>query len=512
MAMEEDLSSQATGRGVLLLASKDIVSSVAAVGFFILLARFLPTVSDLGVLTGLQTIIIMFVIFSGLGLPFTAIRFISTYVGSGSKERAFALYPLIFALSVGFSAILSGLLFHMSFELSIIFFHTPAVTGLIQLTSLEVFILSLVTTCIFLLSASMEFKRVTKVSISTSVLKYSISFVLLILGMDLYGIILGFIIGDSIALAALIYSLRTKLLRGIKNIGSTLSEVKSLLGFTMPLYGFEILSFLSFRIDVYLLMALSTTYMVGLYSPALFIDGIFLILLTALDQALLPQTSRRFGKTGLASFKHSSRYITRCIFLIFFPFGFLVAASIPSLIILTLGERFVDSVVPIIILILSITLTSPVVIAYNLLRSAGYTKILLKSSAISLGTQITISTFAIPQMGVLGVAVSRISSRFILMVLLLSALNKIGVFQIDRKALRNGLGASVLVSTVIAILSIIIVLPYFIFVECVLGVVSIFIFYRLTSAMNEADLELIDKMLKGKARWLTRAIRWLILK
>jgi O-antigen/teichoic acid export membrane protein len=259
-------------------------------------------------------------------------------------------------------------------------------------------------------------------------------------------------------------------------------------------------------------MALSTTYMVGLYSPALFIDGIFLILLTALDQALLPLTSRRFGKTGLTSFKDSSRYVGRYIFLIFFPFGFLVAASTPSLIIHTLGERFVGSIVPIIILILSITLTSPVVIAYNLLRSAGYTNILLKSSAINLGIQITISTLAIPQMGVLGVAVSRIFSRFVLMVLLLSALNKIGAFQIDWKALRNGLGASVLMSTIIAGLSTITDLPYFIFIECVLGAISVFIFYRLTSAMNEDDLELMDKILKGRGRWLTRPMRWLILK
>jgi hypothetical protein len=98
------------------------------------------------------------------------------------------------------------------------------------------------------------------------------------------------------------------------------------------------------------------------------------------------------------------------------------------------------------------------------------------------------------------------------MVFLLRALNEIEAFQIDRKALRNGLGASVLMSTIIAVLNIIIVLPHFIFIEYVLGVISIFVFYRLTGAMNEDDLVLIDKILKGKARWVTRPMGWLIIR
>lgn len=511
MAFENDISAHATARGMLLFAGKDIVSATGGVIFFILIARFLPSISDLGVLTGLQTIILMFVIFSSLGVPYAATRFISTFIGSGKNERAQGLYPLVFVLAIIFSAMFSFILFELSAEISSILFRNSANTRLIQLTSLDVFLLSLLTTCIFLLSASMEFKKIAIISVINSVMKYSLSFALLMSGSGLYGIILGFVVGDGIALLAFMYILGPKLFKNRKALSSSISELRSLLRYALSIYGAQILGFLSFRIDVYLLMIMSTLYLVGIYTPAVFVSGIFLMLLTAMNQALLPVTSRAFGKSGITSFKDFCRYVSRYLFLFYFPVGFALAASAPSLVTITMGERFSESVYPVVILIISITVTSPVVVVDNLLRSADKNGIILKSAAVSLLVQVIISIITIPSAGVLGVSAARFFSRFVFFTLPVNTLNKMGGFDIDKTALRNGLGASILISIIILIINGLVSGPFSLLLQYIVAFLSFLIFLRITHALNKKDIELVDKIMLGKMRWLIDPVSKIVL-
>jgi stage V sporulation protein B len=503
MSIAEDVSPHATARGMLFLAGKDIVSTVAGIVFFIFIARFLPSVADLGVLTGLQTIILMFVIFSGLGVPYAATRFISTYVGSGENERARRLYPLIFFLSSALSALFSFVLFEISPQLSIVLFHNSATIQLIQLTSVDVFLYGILTTCIFLLSASMEFKKVAVISILNSVLKYSFSFGLFAIGLGLEGIIIGLVLGDAMALMVFMYVLSPRIFKTGLSLSASLSELRPLMKYALSVYGWLVLTFLSFRIDVYLLMVLSTMYMVGIFSPAVFVATTFLILLVAMDQALLPITSRMYGKSGTASFKNSSRYISRYLFLFYFPLGFALASSTPSLVTIILGERFSESIFPIIIIVISITLTSPGVIVSNLLRSAGYPGVLLKSAALGLVVQVIISVITIPSFGVLGASAARFISRFVFFAYPVYKLNKIEGFNIDRIALRNGLGASALVSIIIITFNVVFPGPYSVVIQYFFAFLSCLLFFRIVGAIHQKDLDLIDKTLLGKMRLLT---------
>lgn len=511
MSVGEDISAHATARGMLLLAGKDIVSTLGGVIFFILIARFLPSVADLGVLTGLQTIISMFVIFSGLGLPYAATRFISTFIGSGKKERAQGLYPLVFILTISFAAISSFVLYGSSSEISSLLFQNSVNTKLIQLASLDVFLLSLLTMSMFLLSASMEFKKVAFILIINSVVKYPLSFALLLSGSGLYGIILGFVVGDGISVLVFMYILGPKLFKNRKAFLSSIPELRSLLRYSLIIYGSQILAFLSFRIDVYLLMIMSTFYLVGIYAPAVFVSGVFLILLTAMDQALLPVTSRIYGRSGITSFKDSCRYVSRYLFLFYFPLGFAFAASTPSLVTVTMGERFIDSVYPVMILIISITLTSPVIVVGNLLRSADKNSIILKSAAVSLIVQVFISIITIPFAGVLGVSAARFISRFVFFALPVNTLNKMGGFEIDKAALKNGLGSSILISVIILSVNSLVSGPFSLPLQYIVAFLSFLIFLRITHALNKKDIELVDKIMLGKMRWLTDLVSKIVL-
>jgi O-antigen/teichoic acid export membrane protein len=510
---EEDISAHVTARGMLSISIKDLTSTMAGVVFFVLVARYLPDVDDLGFLTGLQTLILMFMTLSALGLPNSATRFISTYIGSGRTDRANSLYPLIFVLCILASAGFSFLLYNVSPILSVSLFHGPEYTYLIQAASVDVFLSSMIFTCIFLLYASRQFAKVAAFSIVNSIIKFSLAFILFVNGWGLYGIVIGLIVGDAIALSLFVIALIPKILvRDRLPLLSTLTELKPLFKFSFPLYGAMILNFVSSRIDIYFLMILSTLYAVGIYSPALFVANTFLLILIAIDQGLLPVTARFFGKNGLVNFKYISRSASRYLFLFYFPLGITIAASAPSLIAIVMGERFIDSTYPVMIIVIAITLTSPVIIFNNLLRSAGFSGILLKNEAISISVQILLLIFMIPALGIIGAATSKFVSRFVYLIYPFIKLNRLGALDYDRRALKKGLTGSCIIGILIIIIDLLITSsPFDLLFSYVISFTVYLFFLRVTHALNKDDVEFLDKILMGKMRWLMTVLSKIVI-
>ena len=511
MGIVQNLSVDTTARGIFLLVTKDVISTVTSVVFFVLVARFLPSIADLGVLTGLQTLIIMFVILSGLGLPYASVRFISTYIGSGESKKAYSLYPLTFVIGAASSAAFALILYGISPQISDWLFHGTITTPIIQLASLDIFFYSLMLTCGSLLTASMEFKKLTYITILNSILKYTLSLLLLVLGLQIYGIILGLIIGDAFALFLFVYFLWPKFFENKIRFGQ-LFELGSLLKYSLSTYGFLVINFLSIRIDVYLLLTLSTLYLVGIYTPAIFVASTFLMILLAMDQALLPIFSRLYGKSGTSSFKYCARCMTRYIFLFYYPLGFALAASSHSIVEITLGERFVESTFPIMIIMIAITLTSPIVIINNLLRSAGHTRMILGSASIGLVIQIFISVIAIPSFGVVGVAVARSISRIVLLIFPLYELRRMGGFEIDRTALKSGISASLLIVFVIISIDLIVTGPFSLLIQYTVAFIVFLTVLRVTRVVNAKDIELMDKVLMGKMKILLDPVKEILIK
>ncbi|MGH9984671.1 MAG: oligosaccharide flippase family protein [Nitrososphaeraceae archaeon] len=503
---DEDLSAHETARGILSISTKDLVSSVAAVVFFVLIARSLPNVNDLGFLTGLQTLILMFILLSGLGLPNSAARFISTYIGSGKNDRAKNLYPLIFYISIVSSTAFSFVLYSLSAYLAVHLFRGDEYTNLVQLASVDVFLSSMIFTCVFLCYASQQFTRVATFSIVNSVVKFSLAFVLFVVGWGLYGIVIGLIIGDAIGLSLFVIALIPKILirRYTLFLSASLLELKTLFNFSIPLYGASILAFVTSRVDIYFLMILSTLYAVGIYSPALFMDNTFFLIWIAIDQGLLPVTARIFGKSGLADFKSISKFSSRYLFLFYFPLGIAIAVSAPSLVVMVMGDRFIDSTYPVIIIVVGITLTSPVVIFNNLLRSAGYSGTLLKNEALGVSAQVLMLLVLIPPFGVVGAALAKVLSRVVYLIYPCFKLIRLGAMDYDRSALRNGLAGSFIIGIVIVAMSVFITNQYYYLpITYTISFFVYLLFLRTSHALDRKDIEFFDRIFMGKLKWLT---------
>src|SRR5919198_1067016 len=174
------LSAYDTARGALYITIKNLIVGVVGSLFYMFIARFLPHVADLGLIHGLQILIVISVTLACLGLTNAATRFIPYHIGSGRKDLAKGTSTLIFRFGLVSSFLVSMLLFLTANYIATVFFHDINYTGLVRLTSIDVFFFSMVTFANYILYSFQEFKKVAIILVANSAIKFATAFVLLL--------------------------------------------------------------------------------------------------------------------------------------------------------------------------------------------------------------------------------------------------------------------------------------------------------------------------------------------
>jgi O-antigen/teichoic acid export membrane protein len=502
----DDILPYKAAQGTLYLLVSTIVTSASSAVFFIFIARFLPSLSDLGLISALQVLINMGIIFAGLGLTNAATRFMSYYFGAEKQEIAGDVSIVIFRIGLLSSIAISFLTYIFASSIASLLFHRTEYTLLIQLASIDIFLLSMISFLVSILYSLHEFKKIATFSIYTAIIRTGVAFILLISGMGISGIVIGYIIGDTISLLAFGYILRTSIFKtGRQKIMTTLFK------YSFPLYGSSILTFFSTNVDYYLVLILSTLSIAGIYSVAVLIGTVLLMILTSLEQTLLPFFSHLYGRTDIESLKNTSTVVSRYLFLIYLPLGFAAFASSPAIITGIFGERYIESIYPSMIIVLGITLTSIGTVFNNVLKSVGRTRIFFTSTLCAVSVQLLISGFTIPVIGAIGAALARSSAYAIMLIIPAYRLKQIAGLPYDRKALEIGLVGSVVVALTVFTVNSFIANPYCLLVSLPIAFMSYLVTLRLTHAMNSKDFEIIDIILSGKIKWPLMVITKIVL-
>lgn len=501
---DNSTSPYGTARGTLYLVGKSLVANFASAAFFIFIARFLPNVSDLGLVTSLSAIIAISTIFSSLGLPGAATRFMSRHIGAGREDEAQRITRLIVIIGLISSIIVSFVLYLLSDHIADIFFHDVAHAQLIRLASIDAFFSSMITFVTSILLANQNFKKISIIFIINSIVKYALSYVFLIFGMGAGGIILGWIIGDVLSVTMCFYVV----IPDIRKSGT--HDIMPLLKYSMPLYGSAILDYLAFNSDRYLLLLLSTLHAAGIYSPVIVIGTILVIMLQSLDQALLPYFSRMHGKSGTDSFKDASTFVSRYLFLIFLPIGFCTLVFSQHLIIGIFGEKYHESIYPTVIIVLAVTLTSVGTIFNNILMSTGHTRVFLTSNIVAILVQVTLAFITIPFIGVIGSALARSVAYFIHLLIPAYKLRETVGLHYDSNAFQKGLVGSIIMSAIMFTINFF-TNQYYFPVSLFAGLLCYLLFLRFTRIVNISDMEVINNVLAGRFKWLVKILSRIII-
>jgi stage V sporulation protein B len=487
-------------KGVFYLIAKALASGMSAALFFILIARLLPDIADLGLFQGLQSLITISVTVAGSGLSRAAVRFISLHIGAGKDKMAEATFSAVFRMGLIGTTVLSVVLFVSAPYIADLFFHDYDVVDLIRLTTVDIFLFGLVIYLTSLMYALQAFRKAVIISIFSSVLKFTMASVFVLVEKGIEGIIVGFIIGDAVGLVMYLYAV----MPNIRKRPISFREIKPLLSFTLPLYGYSILVFLSTEMDLYLLLFLSDLSVVGIYSPAVFLSTVLILGITAVDQAVAPFFSRTYGKSGMKTLEDLSSLASRYIFLIYIPTGFIVLSCTPFLFTEILGEKYSESIYPAMIIIIVIISTSTYPIFNNILVSAGHNRIFFISSAIALSFQIVISLMLIPYMGATGAAIAKASAFIILFLIPTFTLKLLlGTLSYDRKALKISLAGSIIMASIILVTNLYLFSPYLLPVSIFVGIMSYLLYLRFTSTLTAKDIQVISKSLPAGFSGLT---------
>jgi O-antigen/teichoic acid export membrane protein len=496
-------------KGIFYLIIKALATGLSAALFFILIARVLPNISDLGLYQGLLSLITVCVTLAGSGLSRAATRFISLYIGSGKDEMAQAAFSAVFRLGLIGAIVLSLALYSIAPYIADLFFHDYHVVDLIRLTSVDVFLFSLVICLTSLMYTLQWFREAVTISVISSLFKFGIASLFVAAGEGVEGIIIGFILGDAVGLVMYLHAL----LLHLRIRPTAIRELKPLLVYTLPLYGYSILVYLSTEIDLYILLILTNLEVVGIYSPAVFLSTTLILGLTAVDQAIAPFFSRRYGKSGMKALADLSSLGTRYVFLIYIPACVIVLSCTPILFTEILGDRYSESIYPATIIIIVIISTSVFPIFNNILVSAGQNRIFFAAGAIALSVQVILSLIVIPYMGATGAAIAKASAFLILFLIPTYRLKTIlGALLYDRKALLRGLIGSVTMGSIIFMINLNLFSTYLLPISIIAGIISYLLFLRITSAVDLKDIEVINKSLPASFSGLTRVVSKLCIK
>jgi stage V sporulation protein B len=490
-------------KGIFYLIIKALTIGLAAALFFILIARVLPDISHLGLYQGLQSLITVSVTLAGSGLSRAATRFISLFIGSGKDKMAQATFSAVFRVGLIGAVVLSLTLYGLAPYIADLFFHDFLVVDLIRLTSVDVFLFSLVVCLTALMYTLQWFRKAVTISVISSLFKFGIASLFVAIGGGVEGIIMGFILGDAGGLVMYLYAL----LPHLRIRPTAIRELKPLLAYTLPLYGYSVLVYLSTEIDLYILLILTNLDVVGIYSPAVFLSTTLILGLTAVDQAVAPFFSRRYGKSGIKELAELSSLGTRYIFLIYIPACVIVLSCTPLLFTEILGDRYSESIYPATIIIIAIISTSVFPIFNNILVSAGQNRVFFIAGAIALSVQIMLSLIVIPYMGATGAAIAKASAFLILFLIPTYRLKLIlGSLLYDKKALLHSLIGSVIMGSIIFIINLNLFSTYLLPISIAAGLVSYLLFLRASSAVNLKDIEVINKSLPTSFAGLTRIV------
>jgi O-antigen/teichoic acid export membrane protein len=487
-------------RGTLYLVLRSLVVGSSNAVFFVLIARFLPSISDVGLFQGLYSLLTISVTIAGAGLSRAAIRYISLNIGAGKEKTAKEIYSAVFRLGLGISATLAVVLYLISPYIAIWFFHSVDFTHLVQLASVDSFLLSMIIYSTSLLYALQAFRKAVAISIVNSLIKLAVSSFLVLEGMGIEGILLGFIVGDSVGVTIFLYALKPNIMSGKS---ASYKEMKPLFNYSLPLYVYSLLVYLSTEIDIFLLLVMTSLSVVGIYSPAVFLATLLFFGQTAIDQSIGPLFSRIYGNSGIKSLENLSKFASRYIFLVYLPVGFSLLASTPLILTGILGERYFDSIWPSTVIIIAVIGTAMTPVFNNILMAGGYTRVFIKSSTTALFSQLTISLILIPYIGALGAAFGRAISYSILFLYPVYELKHImGPLQYDREALEKSLYGSTIMGLVIFGLNFYLSQPYYLPLNLFVGLLSFLVFLRYAKIINAKDIEIMNSILAGRAKFL----------
>ncbi|MCJ7770270.1 flippase [Candidatus Bathyarchaeota archaeon] len=434
--MEDSDAGIVSARGASYLLFQGLVTNLANVVYFAFAARLLPTLADVGRVSTLALLVVLFTTAGSLAIPAAVTKFIS-YLDMGKYRDVNGVFKLNLKAGTLLSLLAAAACFISSGPIASYLLGSEDYTILLQLLSLDVFLSTLYPFFIASLQGIQRFGDIAKVGIVTALIRNTVAIFGLISGHGMFGVIAGWTLGDvSAALYALFLSARA--FTG----GANRQDLKPLMSFSFPLYVSQLLTYAIGTVDRYLVVILASQAALGIYNPAVAATGVLALVTTSIGNVLFPMMSKRRGTSGNESLKDVSKVASKYVFLAYVPMALGMAATAEPTMIFFVGEQFSAGALPLAILAVAAACSGATIIINNILLAEGRTSVFTFASLISLVADVALSFLLIGSLGSVGAALARSSTIIISLVFPLLFLGEPAQKYLDSRVFAKALLAS----------------------------------------------------------------------
>ncbi|MCX8181520.1 MAG: oligosaccharide flippase family protein [Candidatus Methanomethyliaceae archaeon] len=389
-------------RSAAYLTAQTVVSIISGIVYFAFAARLLPTIADLGkvsAITMFSGLILTVLIFA---LPSAVSKYYSELLGKGLSSDASGVAYIGFKIGTLLAIIGSGFCLLFAPYISLIFFGSEAEAFFFRLLSLDILVVFISQFSSSVLYGSQKFKELSISSIISNSVKTAATISFLLLGFGISGIIFGWIIADFLYLCLSLLFCRETMR---KMHGSF--PLFTLLKYSMPIYGSNILGYLQSTIDRYIVLGLVGAQILGVYSPATTAVLYVSSLPGSLASAIFPRASGLFGKGDMHGIMRTTNVASRYSAIIYSPMAFGLAATALPTIDLFAGSRYVEGSPALTIMAAASVVLSIHHVVCTYIASIGKTFVFFVSQLAAIVACSFISILFVPQFGATGAAIGR---------------------------------------------------------------------------------------------------------
>jgi len=480
-------------RGASFLFIQNVVTSiVGAVGFGII-AR-LMTKTEMGVYVTLSLVFALAQIGASFALPSAAVKFIAELRGQNDhKGAAGAAFQILRFTSVA-SILFGSFIFLFSTQICYLLTRTTVHVEVFKILALDLVFAGVLPSLNGIMIGLQKMKELAGLNILAYVVSKVLSIIFLLLNLGLWGVILGWLIGDlSGFLMFSGYILRNF---GKPTFGFGL---KRILGFSWPIYLSSWVGFGYNWFDRALLLVYVPLADVGVYNVAVTAFMVMGSIPSAISTALFPQYSELQGRDGMRSLEKAVRTASRYVCYVVVPLAVGLAATARPTISLFAGRAYEMGAIPLAILSLFGAFTFVGFALSDIFSITERTKISALLTLMIVSISVFLGFLVLPSTGVIGAAVLRGVAMVLGLVLMLAALMRIRLFTVsfDYEALWKSLVASLLMAVAVIGFQFVLYSKYLLPVYVLVGGVVYLVMLRFLKAVSAHDIHLM-KAFVGK--------------
>lgn len=386
-------------RGSLILTFSNLSVRFAGYLFRIIMGRFL-TPYEFGLLNLALPLQYMIVIFASSGIAPSIAKFVSQF-HADAHRRARVVYSSLFYYT--FIGAVFGLFFYFIAEpIGTRIFHEPRVVELIKISSLA-FPLGMATASItgaFQGCQRFDFMAITLVS--QQMLRIIFAVLLVFLGYQAFGAILGSTLGFLVALPIAFLLLRNL---GLRYFPPKLEEFKGVFLFSLPVSATSLAAFVLAYIDALLIGYYLSPTEVGVYSAASPTSRLLLAFFSALYATLLPSISELNAKKEISRARLYVKKAYILSILVIIPVTFLsIYFSEDIISLLFPGEGYAGAAEPFKILVIGTAFLGIFTLNSGIYQGLGFPKTPMKILALAALLDVFLNMVLIPIYGIRGAA------------------------------------------------------------------------------------------------------------